>query len=140
MISRQTFFDRLRYGKHTFGEDECAYAKPHINPDGTKGGWVAETALVDDTCYISPDAEVYEFAQVRDRARILGSASIYGFSTVAGRAILTDWAMATDGAIIQGSTYVCGMAVICGDSFVDYGHLDQNKRYNNLHQVLKDSK
>ena len=139
MISRQTFFDRLRYGKHTFRAGDHVYAKRHINPDGTSGGWVAETALVESTCYIGPDAEVYEFAQVRDTASILDSASVSGFSTIAGNATLADWSMIEDGAIIQGSTYVGGTAIICGDSFIEYGHFNKNNTYhNNLHQVLKD--
>ncbi len=114
------------------------YAKPHINPDGTKGGWVAETALVEDTCYVSPDAEVYEFAQVRDNARLLGSSSVYGFARIADNVILNDWAVATDGAMILGSTYVGNGAIICGDSFLDYGHIDKDRTYHNLRQVLKD--
>ncbi len=138
MISRQTFFDRLRYGKHTFGTGDHVYAKQHINPDGTKGGWVAETALVESTCYIGPDAEVYEFAQVRDNATMLGSASASGFSTIADNATLTDWAVANDGAIIQGSAYICGTAVICGDSYINYGFIDQDRLYSDLHQISKD--
>ena len=138
MISRQTFFDRLRYGKHTFRGGDHVYAKRHINPDGTNGGWVAETALVDDTCYIGHDAEVYEYAQVRNHASILGSAAAIGFSTIAGNATVADWAMTADGSIIQGSAYVGGTARICGDSFIDYGHLDEDRTYINMRQVLKD--
>lgn len=138
MISRQTFFDRLRYGKHTFVEGDHVYAKPHINPDGERGGWVAETALVEPTCYISPEAEVYEFAQVRDNARILGSASAYGFSTIAGDATLAGWAVAVDGAVIQGSAYIDCNTIIGGESFIDYGYFSKNKTYNNLRQVKKD--
>lgn len=138
MISRQTFFDRLRYGKHTFEGGDHVYAKPHINPDGTKGGWIAETALVEPTCYIAPDAEVYEFAQVRDNARLLGSSSAYGFAKIAGNATLNDWAVAADGAVIQGSAYVDSTAIICGESFIDHGHLYENKTYDNLRLVMKD--
>jgi len=138
MISRQTFFDRLRYGKHTFEGGDHVYAKPHINPDKTKGGWVAETSLVESTCYIGPEAQVYEYAQIRDNARILGSASAYGFAKVADNATLNDWAVVTDVAVIQGSTYVGNTAVVCGESFIDYGILDHDKTYHNLRQVLKD--
>ena len=138
MISRQTFFDRLRYGKHRFENDDYVYAKPHVNSDGTKGGWVAETALVEPTCYIGPDAEVYEYAQVRDSARVLGSASACGFAKIADNATLNDWSIACDDAWIQGSAYIGNTAVICGKSFIDYGFLGEDKSYKNLHQALKD--
>lgn len=138
MISRQTFFDRLRYGKHRFENDDYVYAKPHINPDGAKGGWVAETALVEPTCYISPGAEVYEYAQVRENSRILGSSSACGFAKIAGNAVLDDWSIAFDDACIQGSAYIGNTAVICGKSFIDFGVIDKDKTYKNLRQVLKD--
>lgn len=135
MINKQMFFDRLRYGKHTFAGGDHVYAKQHLNPDGTTGGWVAETALVEKTCTIAPDAEVYEYAQVRDQACILGSSAVYGFARVAGTAIIDDWAAVNDGAIVQGSAYIGNGAVICCDSYIDYGIIDRDKTYETLCKI-----
>lgn len=137
MITKQTFFDRLKYGKHSFAENKPVYGKPHTNPDGTRGGWVAETALVEDTCYIDPEASVYEYAHVMDKARILGSSSVYGFATVGENVIITDWAEVTDSSVILGHTYVGNGVMVCGDSYLDFGHLDDSNIYKNHKQILK---
>ena len=138
--SRQTFFNRLRYGKHTFANGDHVYAKQHLNPDGTIGGWVAETALVEKTCTIGPDAEVYEYAQVRDQASILGSSAVYGFGRVAGKASINDWSAVNDGAIVQGSAYIGNGAVICCDSYIDYGIIDYDKTYETLCNIINEEK
>jgi hypothetical protein len=41
-------------------------AHRHKNPDGTKGGWVANTAMVEPTAYVGADA------------RVSGNAVVYG--------------------------------------------------------------
>lgn len=140
MINRQVFFDRLMHGKHAFANGEKAWAKPHINPDGSIGGWVAETALVDSTCIIGPDAEVYEYAQVCDNARILGSSAVYGFARVAGDATIDDWAAINDGAVVQGTAYIGNGAVICNESYIDHGVIDNSKVYKNLCKVKDEDK
>lgn len=140
MINRQAFFDRLRYGKHTFAGGDTAYAKQHINPDGSMGGWVAETALVESTCTIGPDAEVYEYAQVCDNACILGSSAVYGFARVAGDAVINDWAAINDGAVVQGTAHVGNGAVICRDSYIDHGIIDNDKVYDKLCKAKDEDK
>src|SRR3990167_11397539 len=35
----------------------------HVNPNGSKGGWVADTAKVEATVYVWPDAAVFGNAQ-----------------------------------------------------------------------------
>jgi len=132
--SLQTFVNRLRYGEHTFEDGDVCFAAPHINPDGSIGGWVAETALVEPTCWLDPDAEVLEYAQVRDGARILGCAVISGFAVVAGKAIVNDWALVTEAAIVQGSAYVGSGAIICRESFIDHGNAEKDQYYTNLQQ------
>jgi hypothetical protein len=39
-------------------------AHRHKNPDGSIGGWVANTATVADTAYIGEDARVFDNAKV----------------------------------------------------------------------------
>ena len=47
-------------------------AHRHTNPDGTVGGWVAETAKVENTAWISGDTQVY------GNALVYGDAQVYG--------------------------------------------------------------
>ena len=44
-------------------------AHKHING----GGWVADSAIVDDTVYVGPDARVSGNAEVSGDARVYGS-------------------------------------------------------------------
>jgi hypothetical protein len=43
-------------------------AHRHINPDGSTGGWVAETAYVAPTAFLAEHAYVYDRARVTDKA------------------------------------------------------------------------
>ena len=67
-------------------------AHRHMNPDGTEGGWVADTASVADTCYIgynarvSGNARIYGNAWVFDYAWVFDNARIYGYAEVSGDA------------------------------------------------------
>jgi len=47
-------------------------AHRHKNPNGSIGGWVANTATVADTAYIGEDARVF------DNAKVYGDARVYG--------------------------------------------------------------
>ena len=58
----------------------------HRNPDGSIGGWVADTASVDDTAYISENAKVFGTAQVFENARVSGNAQVFGNAEVFGTA------------------------------------------------------
>jgi hypothetical protein len=46
----------------------------HKHPNG--GGWVADTATVDDTAYVGPDAKVYGNAWVSENASVSGDARV----------------------------------------------------------------
>lgn len=135
-MDQMTFLDRLRYGKHTFTGGIRAYAKPHINPDGTVGGWVADTALVEPTCYISPNAEVYEYAQVRDNAQLLETATVNGFAKVMEDAVI-DGGWVTDDSVVQGDTYVGDYTIVCGSSYADHGKLLEYMIYDDIKKVRK---
>ena len=47
-------------------------AHQHKNPDGSMGGWVANTATVKGTAYIGEDAKVSDNAVVADDAQVFG--------------------------------------------------------------------
>ena len=45
-------------------------AKRHVNPDGSEGGWVADTATVEASCHIGPEVQVFGTAWVSDNAKV----------------------------------------------------------------------
>ena len=53
-------------------------SEQHQHPNG--GGWVANTASVEKTVYVSPNAWVY------DNAQVYGDAGVYGDARVSGDA------------------------------------------------------
>ncbi len=69
-------------------------AKRHRNPDGSEGGWVADTARVEPTCYIGPNARVfgyarmYGYAWVYENARVYEDACVYENARVYGNALV----------------------------------------------------
>jgi hypothetical protein len=103
-----------------FGEGPVP-AHRHVNPDGSEGGWVAETATVEATAYVGPDARVfgntwvsgnawvYENARVFDNAWVFGNARMYENARVFGDA----WVYGN--ARVYGDARVYGYARLFGD-------------------------
>ena len=58
----------------------------HQHPRG--GGWVADTARVEDSAYIGPSAQVTGNAWVYGNAQVTGDARVYGRAQVTGNAKL----------------------------------------------------
>ncbi len=56
----------------------------HRHPNG--GGWVEDTATVDETAYVGPDARVFETARVSGSAWVYGTARVCGAAEVSGTA------------------------------------------------------
>ena len=101
-------------------------AHRHKNPDGTTGGFIAETAYVAPTAYVGKDACVYGLAGVYDsavvmnracvfgqakifqKARIAGSAKIYGYTEVSGTACIGGEAYISGDVRINGNTVLLG--------------------------------
>ena len=79
-------------------------AHRHQNPDGSEGGWVADSAKVESTCFIGPDAWVFGEAQV------FGDAWVYGEALVFGE------------AQVFGDTWVYGGTEATGDAKLDSGY------------------
>jgi hypothetical protein len=70
------------------------------------GGFVADTAKVDDSVYVAENAQVLGYANVSGNAKILGHAVVAGTAKVSENAIVGD------------SACVCGQAVISENSRV----------------------
>jgi len=67
---------------------DCFRGKPaarqHVNPDGSLGGYVADTAHVDATSYVHP------YAFICDTAQVLGNSSIRQWSIVKNKFVIKD--------------------------------------------------
>jgi carbonic anhydrase/acetyltransferase-like protein (isoleucine patch superfamily) len=79
------------------------------HPNGK--GWVKNTARVDNTAYVGPDALVY------DNARVWGDAQVYGNARVCGDARVCG------NARVYGNARVCGDARVYGNARVKSGAL-----------------
>ncbi len=104
------------------------------NPDNTPGGFVAETASVDATVFITTDASVcgsatvIEGAYITDRSVIKGRATIRGNVQIAGKAAVYGDAyvtnqngermLVTNDSKIYGQAYINGSVIISGTSEV----------------------
>ena len=90
-------------------------AHRHTNPDGSTGGWVADSAQVYGDAWVSGDAQVYGNARVSGNARVFGDAWVYGNARVSGNArVFGD-------ARVYGNARVFGNAQVSGDAWV-YGN------------------
>ncbi len=90
-------------------------ARRHVNPDGTAGGWVADTAYVAPSVFLGFEACVFEFA------RVLDNAIVYGHAKVFGNACVKENAHIYGGACVYGNAGICDHAQVFGNSYV-YGY------------------
>jgi carbonic anhydrase/acetyltransferase-like protein (isoleucine patch superfamily) len=110
-------------------------AHRHMNPDGSLGGWVAETAHVDSTCYIGYNALVYGCANV------FKNSAVYNFSKVCGNAWVLDNSGVFDRAVVsQNARISCGSriygsALIAGDVRV-FNRAKVSQRISALENVV----
>ncbi len=97
-------------------------AQGHYHSNG--GGFVAETARVDDSVYVGQNAKVLGYAtvtgnaQIKDYATVTGSAKISGNAVVSGHAVVAENATVKDNAIISDSAGVMGNSVISDNARV----------------------
>jgi NDP-sugar pyrophosphorylase family protein len=116
-IAPVTVIKKKRAPKHDFKDGRGrVFAHKHDNGKG----WVEDSAVVDDSVYVGPKAEVYNFAQVRgycrleNQVRVYGSARIYDrvklkrYARVLGRAVIRDETELTDNVRVEGNALVAG--------------------------------
>jgi hypothetical protein len=82
-------------------------AHTHVNPDGSEGGWVAETALVEPSVYVGPDSEVFGFATVTGFVRLEKDTAVSGYACLSGNALIRS-VLVTDHAQIFGDAKLMG--------------------------------
>lgn len=95
-------------------------ARRHVNGKG----WVANTAVVEDSVYIGPHARVFNSAYVVGNVRLEGKASVSGGATVSNKlqtplvikqhGHVYGQAVVRDAVLISGQARVCGSAHISG--------------------------
>lgn len=99
----------LNRNEFDFGDGKGAVpAHRHING----GGWVADTAIVDETAYVGPYAIVHGYASIRDCAYIDEQADVSGYCTI------KDQACIRGRAVIKGSCEISGHAEVSGNVFL----------------------
>ena len=101
------------------------YKKGRGHAHSNGGGWVADTARVDSSVYVAPDAMVLGNARVtgnvriEDRAVVANQATVSDNAVIYGNAIVDGGGWVYDNGWQQGTVTVSGNAVI-GDNAVVY--------------------
>lgn len=107
--------------KYNFGNGPVP-AHRHVNLNGSLGGWVAETAMVDPSVDVGPSAVVYDQAVIKCGSHLHNKARIHGLS-VLQRTAVHDFATVS-GSLISNSL-IGGRAKIV-DSRIDRAYIDGN--------------
>lgn len=112
---------------HDFGDGNGPVpAHQHWNPDGSLGGWVADTAFVGKKAFVAPEAQVFGSADVVDHARIEDQAQVYDEAKVKGHAWITGNAKVfgnakvLDRARLHSNVHVYGWALVYGRAWLTY--------------------
>ena len=88
----------------------------HTNPDGSLGGWVAESATVEPGVQLHQDARVYGRARIESGAEVDGPAHISEQACVTGSGYMSGFSVIQGDARLEGTMF--GYTVLAGDSFV----------------------
>lgn len=111
------------------------------------GGWVAETAHVDDECYVGPFATVFGNARVtgnafiNDYARVYGNSRVYDKAKVYGDCQVYDEAQIYNEARVSGHCKVYGKARVLNNAMVyDYAEVYGDAIVRNNAEILNHAK
>lgn len=99
--------------QHDFG-----FGKIPASRHSNGGGWVANTATVEETCYVGPYAEVFGNATVSGNAFIDGNAKVYDYVTVTGNAKIYGNADISEYSCVTDNAKVCGNAKVYGHALI----------------------
>ena len=111
----------------------------HTNPDGSKGGFVADTAEVDSTVFVGPNAAVCGTAKVKRNADIKKNAKVYWHAFVIGPLDPTeDRLTVTDNARVYGNAIVTGSSRISGNAEVYMNAQVLNKAQVSGNAIVRD--
>lgn len=109
--------------KHRFhGNNPNQRVEAHKHPNG--GGWVANTAKVAPSVYVSSTSEVFDYAEInghviiRGKCRIFGNARIDGDITILGHVIIQDNVRISGRATIDGRIDIKNAVCVYGTSSI----------------------
>lgn len=103
--------------KHRFhSRDGSVLAEAHKHPNG--GGWVANTAKVDTSVYVSSGSEVFGNAEITGHVVIRGKCRIYGRAKITGDVTLLGDVVIYDNVQINGQATISGMIELKNDANV----------------------
>lgn len=103
-------------------QTQDTWAQGHTHSNG--GGFVADTAQVDDSVYVGKNAKVLGRAkitgnaQIKDYAIVTGSATVSGNAVISGHAVVAERATVKDNAIVSDSAGVMGNSVVSDNARV----------------------
>lgn len=107
-----------REQKHDFKDGQGRVpARRHINGKG----WVANTAVVEDSVYVGPTSEVFQRAYVAGKVRLEGKARVSGTATINGNVLIKQHAQVYGEAVIRDNTTIGETARVCGRAHVSGG-------------------
>lgn len=116
--------------EYDFG-DGNGLVSAHQHTNG--GGWIADTAEVDETVFVGPEAKVFgnavvkykakinDYAKVYGNALVYDKARIYGQAEIYGNAQVSDDCRISDNAKVYGNAIVRHMAIVTHNAKV-YGN------------------
>jgi carbonic anhydrase/acetyltransferase-like protein (isoleucine patch superfamily) len=121
-LLRLTILQNRRFVMTTLFESDITYdfddglgpVPAYRHPNG--GGWVSETAQVEKTATVGPQARVHGYAVIRDFAVINERADVSGYCVV------KDYATIRGNSVVKGTCEISGKAVIAGEVFLS-GHI-----------------
>ena len=118
------------------------------NPHNNGGGFVADTATVDATAYVGPDAKVCgeaqvlgnarveDYAVVMDNSKVYGSAKVYDSAKILGGSEVYNEAKVYDNAVISYQSKVYDKAEVSGITEVEYSEVYGEARVSDHAKVL----
>lgn len=104
-----------RETKHDFKDGQGRVpACRHVNGKG----WVAKTAVVEDSVYVGPRAKVFQRAYISGNVRLEGQARVYGAACVQGNVLLKQSAQVCGEVVVRDNVEMHGAARIFGRAHV----------------------
>ena len=110
-------------------------ARRHVNQDGELGGWVAETAYVDKTCYIHPKTYIYDYATLRGNIKTSGPIRIYNNAILDGNITITGTSYIFENALIRGRVILIGNNSIFGYVYLQGSVCVYNSKISSNNQI-----
>ena len=101
-------------GHHDFGNGIRVPAHKHKNG----GGWVADSATVDESVYVGPNAQVHQLATVIENCSIKGHSSVFGWANLSGNVTVSGHACVEGSSSCRDDVVISGRSRVLGNSYI----------------------